>query len=90
MERKCDNIQERLLSFPSVFIMAAALFFLLLRAPYGWCFNDEPFIVTLAQRLYMGDRMILDEWHPAQVFGPVILPFYFFSDYLARTIQESF
>lgn len=78
MERKCDNIQERLLSFPSVFILAAALFFLLLRAPYGWCFNDEPFIVTLAQRLYMGDRMILDEWHPAQVFGPVILPFYFF------------
>ena len=49
---------------------------LIIRAPYGWCFNDEPFIATLAQRLYMGDRLILDEWHPAQVFGPVLLPFF--------------
>lgn len=57
-----------------IMILSAA--FLILRAPYGWCFNDEPFIVTLAQRLYLGDHMILDEWHPAQVFGPVLLPFY--------------
>lgn len=77
MERQCNGKQEQLLSFLSVFIIAVALFFLFLRAPYGWCFNDEPFIATLAQRLYMGDRLILDEWHPAQVFGPVLLPFYY-------------
>lgn len=70
------SVKDRRLGVIIGVTVISSLFFLLLRAPYGWCFNDEPFIVTLAQRLYMGDRMILDEWHPAQVFGPVILPFY--------------
>lgn len=71
------NTRDRRFSFIIGAVLSASLAFLIIRAPYGWCFNDEPFIVTLAQRLYMGDRMILDEWHPAQTFGPVILPFYY-------------
>lgn len=77
MDRQHKRKYKQLLSFLSAFAIAASLFFLFLRAPYGWCFNDEPFIVTLAQRLHMGDRLILDEWHPAQIFGPVLLPFYY-------------
>ena len=60
----------------SYILFALALLFLVLRAPYGWCFNDEPFLVTLAQRLYMGDSLLVDEWNPAQVVGPILLPFY--------------
>ena len=71
------DTKDRRLGFIIGVALLASLAFLLIRAPYGWCFNDEPFIVTLAQRLYMGDRLILDEWHPAQVFGPVLLPFYY-------------
>lgn len=71
------NTRDRRFSYLSGAAILVSFIFLLIRAPYGWCFNDEPFIVTLAQRLYMGDRMILDEWHPAQVFGPVLLPFYY-------------
>ncbi len=52
------------------------LLWLLWRAPYGFCFNDEPFCVTLAQRLWLGDGLIVDEWHGVQNFGPVLLPFY--------------
>ena len=70
MNQKYKSLYQ-LLTFGIMTLSAA---FLILRAPYGWCFNDEPFIVTLAQRLYLGDYMILDEWHPAQVFGPVLFP----------------
>ena len=56
--------------------MALGLAFLLWRAKYGFCYNDEPFIVTLAQRLYNGDALIVDEWHGTQLFSAVLLPFY--------------
>ena len=71
------NTRDRRSSYVIWAALLVTLLFLLIRAPYGWCFNDEPFIITLAQRLYKGDHLILDEWHPAQVFGPVILPFYY-------------
>lgn len=52
------------------------LFFLLIRAKFGFCFNDEPFCVTLGQRLYQGDSLIVDEWHGCQLFSGIMLPFY--------------
>ena len=52
--------------------------FLIWRAKYGFCFNDEPFCITLGQRIYNGDALIVDEWHGVQNFGTVILPFYSF------------
>ena len=70
------NTKNKRFSYLVYATFLISLFFLFIRAPYGWCFNDEPFIITLAQRLYNGDHLILDEWHPAQVFGPVLLPFY--------------
>jgi len=56
--------------------LLAGLLFLIWRAQYGFCFNDEPFCVTLAQRMFQGDALIADEWHGVQNFGPVLLPFY--------------
>ena len=49
---------------------------LILRARYSFCQSDESFYLALAQRLYMGDALIIDEWHPAQFYSPVLLPWY--------------
>lgn len=57
-------------------ILLSGLIFLVWRARYGFCFNDEPFCVTLAQRMFQGDALIADEWHGTQNFGPVLLPLY--------------
>lgn len=57
-------------------IFLSSFMFLIWRAKYGFCFNDEAFLVSLAQRLYNGDSLIVDEWHGVQNFGTIILPFY--------------
>lgn len=69
---------EKRLSARLAFPLAAALslLFLLWRARYGYCFLDEPFIISLAQRLFQGDALIVDEWHVAQTSGSLLLPFY--------------
>ena len=60
----------------NIIILLAGFVFLIWRAPYGFCFNDEGFYVTLAQRMYQGDALIADEWHGTQNLGPVLLPLY--------------
>lgn len=57
-------------------IFIFSFIFLIWRTKYGFCFNDEPFCITLGQRLFNGDSLIVDEWHGVQNFGAVILPFY--------------
>ena len=57
-------------------LFSLALILLCCRAPYGYFFDDEPYIITLAQRVYYGDRLILDEWHVAQPIAPLLLPLY--------------
>ena len=59
-----------------VFTAFLSMIFLLWRAKYGYCFQDEPFLVSLAQRLFQGDALIADEWHGTQNFGVILLPFY--------------
>lgn len=56
--------------------MILGIVFLAWRAPYGYCFNDEPFIVTLGQRISFGDSLIFDEWNMAQPISPFIAFFY--------------
>ena len=61
----------------SVCFMAIIAFVLLLtRSRYGFSYNDEPFILSLAQRLYYGDSLFIDEWNFAQNVGTLLLPFY--------------
>lgn len=57
-------------------VIVSGLAFLLWRARYGWCWDDEAFLVSLAQRLWYGQSLISDEWHVAQFTGVLILPFY--------------
>ena len=59
---------------PVFFFLAFILLFW--RARFGYFFDDEPFVITLAQRLYNGDRLIFDEWHVAQLIAPLLLPLY--------------
>lgn len=57
-------------------VVVIGFLFLFWRAKYGFCFNDEPFCVTLGQRLANGDALIVNEWHGTQLFSGIMLPFY--------------
>lgn len=57
-----------------IFVLSGLL--LCLRGCFGFSFNDEPFIVSLAHRLHYGSTLIVDEWNTAQNFGVLILPLY--------------
>ncbi|MBQ8164186.1 MAG: hypothetical protein IJZ94_00015 [Clostridia bacterium] len=68
--------EDKNLKIFTVFFILASTAFLFLNAKYGFSFNDEPFCVTLGQRLFSGDALFYDEWHGTQNFGAVMLPFY--------------
>ena len=57
-------------------ILFLGLLFILWRVPFGFSFNDEPFMISLGQRLSYGDSLIVDEWHLTQFFAPVTMFFY--------------
>ncbi len=56
--------------------IAAALPFLIWKCHYGYGANDEPFYLTLAQRLANGDALLSEEWNLSQLSGLILLPFY--------------
>lgn len=62
--------------FFRVFLFIISGILLSFRAQYGFFFNDEPFIISLAQRLYYGANLIIDEWNTTQNFGALLLPLY--------------
>ena len=74
----CSQARKAFSNKPLLVLFFLGLLFLLVRAEYGFCFNDEPFCVTLGQRLYNGDALIAEEWHGCQLFSAIILPFYSF------------
>jgi len=47
---------------------------LLLRACYGFCWTDEAFYVSMADRMWSGTRFISEEWHFAQLYAIVLGP----------------
>ena len=47
---------------------------LAVRALYGFCWSDESFYLTFAQRLWNGQKLILDEWHPVQFYSVLFYP----------------
>lgn len=67
------NINRKDCFFAVIFLSAMA--FLIYKLPYGYIFNDEPFIISLAHRLLLGDALLVDEWHVAQMTGFLQLPF---------------
>lgn len=54
--------------------LTAAAVVLAVRAMYGFCWSDESFYLTFAQRLWNGQKLILDEWHPVQFYSVLFYP----------------
>lgn len=46
------------------------------RCFYGFCWSDESFYLTFAQRMWNGQQLIVDEWHPVQFYSAVLYPVY--------------
>ena len=47
---------------------------LAVRALFGFCWSDESFYLTFAQRLWNGQKLIVDEWHPVQFYSVLFYP----------------
>lgn len=73
---KSEITNDKILKKINIATIIIGFSFLLWRVQFGYCFNDEPFIFTLAQRLSFGDKLFFDEWHLAQPFGLAVLPIY--------------
>ena len=54
--------------------LAAFGIVLAVRGLYGFCWSDESFYLTFAQRLWQGQQLILDEWHPVQFYSALFYP----------------
>lgn len=59
-----------------VILMAVMLVVLLIRSMYSFNQSDESFYMSLVHRMYRGDKLIVDEWHPTQFYTFILLPFY--------------
>lgn len=64
-----------------LFVMVA-LFFLITalnvwKARFGFCSTDESFYLTISHRLYLGDGLVIDEWHPSQFASVMVYPFFY-------------
>lgn len=68
--------REKISRAVEIAIILASALFIFHRAHIGYCFNDEPFVISLAQRLYFGDMLLAQEWNTAQNAGVLVLPFY--------------
>lgn len=53
-----------------------AFVILIVRSFFGFCWSDESFYLSTVHRLYQGDRLLVDEWNPAQFYAVLLLPFY--------------
>ncbi len=49
---------------------------LLIRSFYSFSWSDESFYLTVVHRFWLGERILVDEWFFAQVWGPLRLPLY--------------
>ena len=56
------------------FVFFVLFLFLMWKCRYGYGHIDETFYLTIPLRLCKGDCLILDEWHPTQLFGFLLYP----------------
>lgn len=70
------RIENTIKKYQIPLLFLVSMIVLCFRAQYGYFFNDEPFIVSLAQRLRYGMHLVVDEWNFTQNFGVIILPLY--------------
>ena len=55
-------------------VLVAVGLLLLDRGRYGFCWSDESFYLTFSQRMWNGQHLILDEWHPVQFYSALFYP----------------
>lgn len=55
---------------------------LLIRCFYSFTWSDESFYLTIVHRLWLGERMIADEWYTTQLSTPILMPFYVLYQYI--------
>ncbi len=59
-----------------IIILAMAAVLVLVRCPFSFQQSDEGFYISTVHRLFQGDKLVTDEWHPTQFYSPILLPFY--------------
>ena len=68
--------QKRWIAAGTAFIIIGIL--LIYRAFYGMDTTDETFYLAMAKRFYEGDLLFQNDWNTGQIFGLVMMPFYYF------------
>ena len=58
--------------FWGLFLICGIL--ILYKCRFGYAYSDECFYLTIPYRLTQGDRLILNEWNPAQLAGFLLYP----------------
>lgn len=71
-----NRVIKKYLNIENIIIIGTFVF-LLIRLRYGYCYNDEPFNLSLGQRLYKGDTLIVDEWNYICSFS--VIPYLFYT-----------
>ncbi len=56
--------------------LAVVFIILTIRSMYSFCQTDESFYAALINRVWNGEKMVLDEWNSTQFYVPLLLPFY--------------
>ncbi len=59
-----------------IVLVVIACCFKLWKAKYGISEFDEAFYLTIPHRMSLGDSLFFNEWHPSQMFGLLLYPFY--------------
>ena len=57
---------------------------LCIHAQFSFCQSDESNYLAMTYRLYQGDKLIIEEWHPTQFYTPVLLPFLLCTHFLCH------
>ena len=57
-------------------ILAIAFLLCLWRAFKGFCWTDESFYISTADRFFKGDALLVTEWYRTQLSSVICLPFY--------------
>ena len=65
--------KERNIGIVLLLILAGLL---LIRCFFSFCQTDESFYAALIHRFWQGEKLIQDEWHRAQFYAPLLLPYY--------------
>lgn len=74
MRKRIEAVQKRDFIFALLFLAGTGMIFY--KCAFGYSFWDEPFYLTIPQRLFQGDSLFTQEWHLSQLASVLIYPFF--------------